>query len=55
MRRQIKFSVEEVNKIVGQYVLDKKLLGNVESVTMTFHFGYKDGEAYLLVEEDRLL
>lgn len=52
MKKQVKFSVEEVNKIVGQYVLDKKLLGNPKSLRMIFHFGSKDGEAYLLVTEE---
>ena len=38
MKKQVKFSMEEVNLIVGKYVLDEDLLEDVKSVDICFHY-----------------
>lgn len=51
MKKQLKFSMEEVNLIVGQYVLDEDLLGDAKGVDICFHFGRNADDSYIVVEE----
>jgi hypothetical protein len=51
MKKQIKFSIEEINQIVGKYVVDNKLLGETNSVDMLFHHGYGIDDSYIIVSE----
>lgn len=53
MKKQVKFSIEEINQIVGQYVIDKGLLGEVNSVDMLFHHGYGIDDSYIIVSENK--
>ena len=51
MKKQVKFSMEEVNLIVGKYVLDEDLLEDVKSVDICFHLGRNADDSYIVVEE----
>lgn len=51
MKKQVKFSIDEVNKIVGQYVFDKGLLGEVKYVDILFHQENNPEDAYIVVSE----
>lgn len=51
MKKQVKFSIDEVNRIVGRYVCDKNLLGNVNYVDIIFHVGQDIKDSYVIVTE----
>ena len=51
MERQVKFSMEEVNQIVGHYVFDNGLLGDVEHIDIVFHQGNEPNDSYITVKE----
>ena len=51
MEKQVKFSMEEVNQIVGHYVFDNGLLGDVEWVDIIFHIGQDMKNSYVTVTE----
>lgn len=53
MKKQVKFSIDEVNLIVGQYVIDKGFLGDIKhkGVDIIFHFGNNADDSYIVVEE----
>lgn len=51
MTKQVKFSMDEVNKIVGRYVFDNCLLGNVEWLDIYFHYGCNADDSYIVVAE----
>ena len=51
MKKQVKFSIDEINKIVGQYVFDKGLLGEVKHIDIIFRQTNNPDEAYIVVSE----
>lgn len=51
MKKQVKFSIDEVNRIVGQYVFDKKLLGDINYVDIILHIGCDIKDSYIVVTE----
>lgn len=51
MKKQVKFSMDEVNLIVGKYALDEGLLGDVQGVDIIFRCGRNANDSYIVVEE----
>ena len=51
MEKQVKFSMEEVNQIVGRYVFDNGLLGDVEHIDIVFHQRNEPDDSYITVKE----
>ena len=51
MKRQVEFSIEEVLKLISQYVLDKGLLGDTESVSPTLVLDTAGKAEKVVVEE----
>jgi hypothetical protein len=51
MEKQVKFSMEEVSQIVGHYVFDNGLLGDVKNIEIVFHQGNKPDDSYITVKE----
>lgn len=52
MEKQVKFSMEEINQIVGYYVFDNNLLDNVKRVDVIFHQGKEPDDSYIIVKEN---
>lgn len=51
MKKQVKFSIDEVNRIIGQYVCDKNLLGDVKCVDIIFRVGEDIKDSFVIVTE----
>ena len=51
MKKQVKFSIDEVNRIVGQYVCDNNLLGDIKYVDIIFRVGADLKDSYVIVTE----
>lgn len=51
MTKQVKFSIDEVNKIVGEYCFNKGLLGNVKAIDVIFQCKNRIEDCFIVVSE----